>query len=196
MAHNKCDEWTRFWIHTGHLHIDGCKMSKSLKNFISIKDYIRFGWSASPADDLRIYFLHHKYHSTLHFSKDRIMEAGGYRQRVDAFLELTKKLQLENGNRCAVRCIETRETIELKRKLLVSQKAVHSALCSDFDTPTVMNVVADLISTAMPALRAALADQSVPVNSIYATKKMIQKLLGTFGLRFVQVGCLYITYSV
>ena len=31
------DCWVRYFLHSGHLHIDGCKMSKSLKNFISIK---------------------------------------------------------------------------------------------------------------------------------------------------------------
>jgi hypothetical protein len=36
-AHASCEGWTRYWLHSGHLHIDGRKMSKSLKNFISIK---------------------------------------------------------------------------------------------------------------------------------------------------------------
>ena len=29
-------EWIPHWVHTGHLHIDGLKMSKSLKNFVSV----------------------------------------------------------------------------------------------------------------------------------------------------------------
>lgn len=32
------DHWVRYFLHTGHLTIAGCKMSKSLKNFITIKD--------------------------------------------------------------------------------------------------------------------------------------------------------------
>jgi len=32
------DSWVRYFLHTGHLTIAGCKMSKSLKNFITIKD--------------------------------------------------------------------------------------------------------------------------------------------------------------
>lgn len=32
------DYWVRYFLHTGHLTIAGCKMSKSLKNFITIKD--------------------------------------------------------------------------------------------------------------------------------------------------------------
>jgi cysteinyl-tRNA synthetase len=36
-AHFGCSEWVRIWIHTGHIHIAGRKMAKSLKNFITIK---------------------------------------------------------------------------------------------------------------------------------------------------------------
>lgn len=35
------DNWTNFFLHSGHLHIQGCKMSKSLKNFITIKDALK-----------------------------------------------------------------------------------------------------------------------------------------------------------
>ena len=31
------DNWVQYFLHTGHLTIAGCKMSKSLKNFITIK---------------------------------------------------------------------------------------------------------------------------------------------------------------
>lgn len=32
-----CGQWVNYFLHTGHLHIKGFKMSKSLKNFITIK---------------------------------------------------------------------------------------------------------------------------------------------------------------
>ena len=31
------DQWMSYFLHSGHLTIAGCKMSKSLKNFITIK---------------------------------------------------------------------------------------------------------------------------------------------------------------
>jgi cysteinyl-tRNA synthetase len=30
-------QWPRYFVHTGHLHIRGRKMSKSLKNFITVE---------------------------------------------------------------------------------------------------------------------------------------------------------------
>jgi len=35
-AYHDCRQWVNYFLHTGHLHIEGLKMSKSLKNFITI----------------------------------------------------------------------------------------------------------------------------------------------------------------
>lgn len=35
-AYHNCGSWANYFLHTGHLHIEGLKMSKSLKNFITI----------------------------------------------------------------------------------------------------------------------------------------------------------------
>jgi len=35
-AYHSCESWVNYFLHTGHLHIEGLKMSKSLKNFITI----------------------------------------------------------------------------------------------------------------------------------------------------------------
>ena len=32
-----CQQWVNYFLHSGHLGIEGLKMSKSLKNFITIK---------------------------------------------------------------------------------------------------------------------------------------------------------------
>jgi cysteinyl-tRNA synthetase len=34
------EPWVRHWLHTGHVHIDGRKMSKSLKNFITVREML------------------------------------------------------------------------------------------------------------------------------------------------------------
>ena len=36
-AHNNNPDWVRYFIHVGHLNINKLKMSKSLKNFLTIK---------------------------------------------------------------------------------------------------------------------------------------------------------------
>lgn len=39
-AHNGRHEWVRHWLHMGHLYINGRKMSKSLKNFITVDEFL------------------------------------------------------------------------------------------------------------------------------------------------------------
>eukprot|EP00601_Ochromonadales_sp_CCMP2298_P030440 CAMPEP_0173342040 /NCGR_PEP_ID=MMETSP1144-20121109/9953_1 /TAXON_ID=483371 /ORGANISM="non described non described, Strain CCMP2298" /LENGTH=105 /DNA_ID=CAMNT_0014288523 /DNA_START=53 /DNA_END=367 /DNA_ORIENTATION=+ len=73
-AHNGCchNGWVHTWLHMGHLHIEGRKMSKSLKNFITIGQYLEAGITSAPADDFRLYCLQHKYHSALTYSPPRV----------------------------------------------------------------------------------------------------------------------------
>ena len=40
-AYNQSKKWVDTWIHTGHLFIEGKKMSKSLKNFLTVDDYFQ-----------------------------------------------------------------------------------------------------------------------------------------------------------
>lgn len=57
--------WVRHWLHTGHLHIEGLKMSKSLKNFVTIQEYLdgHSGGREVAAQDFRMFCLMHKYSS-------------------------------------------------------------------------------------------------------------------------------------
>ena len=36
-----CKQWVNYFMHCGHLNIEGLKMSKSLKNFITIRDVLK-----------------------------------------------------------------------------------------------------------------------------------------------------------
>lgn len=63
--------WGDMWIHTGHLYIKGRKMSKSLKNFISVRELLQ----EVHRDDVRMYCLQHHYRADVHYSQDRIEEA-------------------------------------------------------------------------------------------------------------------------
>lgn len=73
-------QWIPHWVHTGHLHIDGFKMSKSLKNFITIEeifsDLSSYGKDAR-SDDFRLwcFALSGSYRGPTTFSLKRLEEA-------------------------------------------------------------------------------------------------------------------------
>ena len=68
-AYHCNDHWVRYFLHSGHLTIAGCKMSKSLKNFITIQEVLK----RYTARQLRLTFLLHSWKDTLDYrSVDKI----------------------------------------------------------------------------------------------------------------------------
>lgn len=64
-AHYEHDHWVRYFIHSGHLTIDGCKMSKSLKNFITIKEVLK----KYTARQVRLLYLLHSWKDTMDYGE-------------------------------------------------------------------------------------------------------------------------------
>lgn len=64
----------KFWMHAGHLLIDGKKMSKSLKNFVTTDEYLSsYGMPADRAAAVfRLLVLQHHYRSPLNFTEELV----------------------------------------------------------------------------------------------------------------------------
>lgn len=65
-AHNNEADWVKYFIHVGHLHIKGCKMSKSLKNFITIKNLTQ---QIHPRV-IKLFFVMHRYDVVLDYDPE------------------------------------------------------------------------------------------------------------------------------
>lgn len=70
-AFHGCHQWVNYFLHSGHLHIDGLKMSKSLKNFITIRECLK----RYNARQLRLLFLGHKYDAPMDYAEHSMIEA-------------------------------------------------------------------------------------------------------------------------
>ncbi|MBE7620165.1 cysteine--tRNA ligase [Komagataeibacter sp. FXV2] len=66
------------WVHNAMLLVDGEKMSKSLGNFLTVRDVLR----DTPAEALRLLLLRAQYRSVLNFTRDGLDDA---RQTLDRF---------------------------------------------------------------------------------------------------------------
>ena len=235
-AHNCCDHWVTHWIHTGHLYIDGLKMSKSLKNFISIEEFLSGQWLQQPAsasaldeqqhqaensparlnaaDDLRIFFLQHKYHSSLHFSKDRMDEAGQWRKKVSNSLSLITSV-VEEAERPAAPSQHSTSTshssprpkrmnpsgFALAAQLQACQAQVDAALRDDFDTPRALNLLMALCSQSNVYTAGVLGgggegQAAWSVAPLPAVQEYVTSTLCMFGLRFPTHAALAATHQV
>ena len=63
--------FAKYWLHNGFLDIEGEKMSKSLGNFLTVKNILE---KYDPVA-IRMFFLLKHYRSPIDFSEDRIIEA-------------------------------------------------------------------------------------------------------------------------
>jgi cysteinyl-tRNA synthetase len=68
-AYYNCKQWVNYFLHAGHLHVEGQKMSKSLKNFISIQEALQ----KYTARQLRLFYLLHQWDTRMDF-KDSGMQ--------------------------------------------------------------------------------------------------------------------------
>lgn len=93
LSTQQSSEWIPHWVHTGHLHIHGLKMSKSLKNFITIRELLEMESSAksalsSPPDDFRMWCLglSGSYRGSATYAEERMVEAKVTREKLVRFL--------------------------------------------------------------------------------------------------------------
>jgi len=72
----------KYWMHTGFLNVQSQKMSKSLGNFITIKDALK---ENSP-ETLRLFYISTHYRSPIDFSKESLIQAKANLDRINNFL--------------------------------------------------------------------------------------------------------------
>lgn len=87
-AHDDSSEWVKYFLHTGHLTIAGCKMSKSLKNFVTIQQALQ----KHTATQLRLAFLLHSWKDTLDYSENTMEMAVQYERFLNEFFLNVKDL--------------------------------------------------------------------------------------------------------
>ncbi|MBQ8651539.1 MAG: cysteine--tRNA ligase [Alphaproteobacteria bacterium] len=70
-AINPCEPMANYWIHNGHLNVNGKKMSKSLGNFYTVRDLL----DKYDGDVIRLCLLMTHYSSPMNFSFDTLNAA-------------------------------------------------------------------------------------------------------------------------
>eukprot|EP00638_Chattonella_subsalsa_P000764 CAMPEP_0117747110 /NCGR_PEP_ID=MMETSP0947-20121206/8320_1 /TAXON_ID=44440 /ORGANISM="Chattonella subsalsa, Strain CCMP2191" /LENGTH=541 /DNA_ID=CAMNT_0005564509 /DNA_START=301 /DNA_END=1926 /DNA_ORIENTATION=- len=178
-AHNCSSKWVKYWLHSGHLHIEGLKMSKSLKNFITIREYLQ----SSSADEFRMFCLQFKYNTNISFSNDRLKEAQKQLSRFEQFLSLSR-LHLSELHKASVSIGGTKRWHHadhtLFNKLMDTQNQVLCDLGNDFDTPSAINRLDALMSAVHEHLKHS--NKATPPEPVEASVNYISKILESFGL--------------
>jgi cysteinyl-tRNA synthetase len=172
-AHYDTSGWVKYFLHTGHLTISGCKMSKSLKNFITIKEALK----QHTATQIRFAFLLHSWKDTLDYSANTMEIAIRYEKMLNEFFLNVKDLIRQRKSNEMVKFTE--RDLDLSGKFYDTKKAVHEALCDNIDTKSALDAIRELISHANIYLRDIQANANVQLLEEIAV--YITNLLEVFG---------------
>ncbi|NWX50511.1 SYCM protein, partial [Steatornis caripensis] len=180
-----CEQWGNYFLHSGHLHVKGNKekMSKSLKNYITIKDFLK----KFSSDQFRMFCLRSRYSSgkekkpqpllvgicmafhtrfpgwrrrAVEFSDKCMDDAKHHLQAISSFIRDANayiKGQLV--------CDPVREDV-LWERLANTKVTVKAAFADDFDTSRAVAAIMDLIHHGNRQLKAVTKDAGSPRSSV------------------------------
>ena len=176
--HNECEiaqseaatgqPFARYWLLTGSLTVNGIKMSKSLGNFLTIKDALRL---YSP-EALRLFILSSHYRSPVDFSRQAIVSA---ERGIERLHNTVRALRTRIQNAIPAGTADLSYITELDPY----REAFIEAMDDDFNTPRAIAVLFDfskqvntLLASGQPLGRGTLS----AMDSLY--RELGGKVLG------------------
>ena len=165
--------FAHYWLHHGLLTINSQKMSKSLGNFVTIKDAL----ARLPVDVLKLFFLQAHYAHPIDFSWEKIEELKKAYERLALVMEKLAKMP------CVPLARERTELNEAERKAMLSLQQDKDRFIEymddDFNTPRALSVLFDLASLCNKLWESHDDYKTIKLN--YA-RDIFKELFGVFGL--------------
>ena len=162
--------FAHYWMHNGFLNIDNRKMSKSLGNFLLVREILK----RYNADVLRFFMLSAQYRSPLNYSEDLMESAKSGLERIRTAGDRLKDL-IAKANQM--------EMSEEEDELLDTTKEYvgefEEAMDDDFNTADAIAAIFDLVKFANTKL-----DEESSGGILMAVFEKIEKLMGVLGLEF------------
>jgi cysteinyl-tRNA synthetase len=171
IAQSECytgKEFSRYWVHNGMLQLGGEKMSKSLGNIVSIKDFL----SKRDADVMRMLVLNGTYRAPLMFNDDTLDAAEKNVERIKSGLRPApvSSKGLSEGNVSGLAALaDTAKTNFI------------DAMDNDFNTAGAIAALFELVKGINIA-----RDNGATSEQLRSAQSMLRELGGVLGLRLLE----------
>lgn len=143
-----------YWMHNGHINVDGEKMSKSLNNFILAKDFINL----HKANVIKIALFKTHYRLPLNFTDELFNEANIVDKKInDVLKQASLQIQLEG----------------LEVNKIKNDEKINEIMDEDFNTPNLLTYLMELVKELNSALR-----NKEDITTSYDKINIICKILG------------------
>lgn len=161
----------RCWMHTGFLNVKGEKMSKSLGNFITIRELLQ-RWDG---DVFRFLVLSTHYRSPIDFGEEALIQAHNSLERVRKTLKKLDELlksNLDDEGSSNVKNIEIWD--EAHKKFI-------EAMEDDFNTPQALSVLFEIVRN----INRQIQNEILTKSSIIRIKILFEEWGEILGINFL-----------
>ncbi len=133
-------KFVRFWFHVRHLLVNGKKMSKSLKNFYTIKDIEKLGYNSIA---LRYLYLTSHYRDPLNFTLKSLEAAENTLSNINDLFFILEKAKFTSKNK----------NQKINQKIKETDIKFKKYLDDDLNTPQAIASVFELINLAKNSIK-------------------------------------------
>lgn len=159
----------KYWMHTGFLNVKGTKMSKSLGNFITIRDLIK---NYEP-EVFRFLVLSTHYRSPIDFSSDNLHQAQKNMERIKKFLLKVDEV-LEDDQNTLINHNQ-KKCDELQQKFI-------AAMDDDFNTPQALSILFEITRD----INRQIQVNSISKSDLIKIKNLFRECAEILGINFNQ----------
>ncbi|XP_034943962.1 probable cysteine--tRNA ligase, mitochondrial isoform X2 [Chelonus insularis] len=175
-CYHQTDQWVNYWIHSGLLHLEDVKMSKSLQNTISIPELLE----KYTANEFRLMCLTTNYRNDIDFCHEIMQKSVTLMNKINHFYSNCKNYAT---GKLPVGVIDENIIYEELNK---AKERIYSALCDDFATPKVIAQLSDLIDAVNKTVndsqssgKKLFANNIVCINAVAI---YVSKILSALGI--------------
>ena len=145
-----------YWMHNGHINVDGIKMSKSLGNFVFAKDFIK----QHEPNVVKIAMFKTHYRLPFNITDDLFNEAKLIDDKLKTVLkQAVVKMQLEH----------------ISYNQLKRDEHIEEIMNEDFNTPNLITYLSELIKELNSAIRS-----NTNISQSYDKISLINQILGLY----------------
>ena len=167
--------FSRYWMHSGTLKVNGEKMSKSKGNFLTVGDEVE-KWGAPL---LRFWLLSHHYRSPVDYTEESLQDAGRGLERLRIAMQNAERylgLQLSEGADAAG---DLQGGVEAHRAKFVE------AMDDDFNTPAAVAALFGLATEMNRVTGSAASRTAEGTAAVTAARDMLKELGSVLALDLV-----------
>ncbi|MFB3766498.1 MAG: cysteine--tRNA ligase [Methanotrichaceae archaeon] len=168
--------FVRCWMHTGFLNVKGEKMSKSLGNFITIREMLQ----RYDADAFRFFILSAHYRSPIDFSEAALEQSGKSLERIrqlariiDGQIEMHKEINEENIPKPS-------QTEEIDAGLSEAKTEFLEHMDNDFNTPYALRVIFELVRD----VNRRINEKTISRKALHDVKAFLEEAGEILGISF------------